>query len=116
VRSRLLAAMKLLKLSFVILCTLTVASPLILPLGEGKFYELPELPDINEPRSYCGLNLKTAVRRFCRDDVIKVLKKQTTDRTFQKQKKCGQTLIAKCCLAKCTLPVFVSFCPYRYVR
>lgn len=92
-------------------------------LFSPTFQETLQLSDENlveihdEPKYYCNLELKSAIRKFCRDKVIKTYRDQQLDRNLQKStRKCGQELQTACCLSKCTINTFVNFCPYRYHR
>lgn len=76
-----------------------------------------EIPE--EPRSYCGMDLKKAVRMYCHEEVIeKFLIKPSNQRSFHKPSRCGANLRERCCFHrnKCDMPTFVAFCPYRYIR
>lgn len=91
----------------------TSTSQSTLSLGDGNVLEVPD-----EPKYYCNLDLRIAVRKFCREKVIQSYREQQVDRSLPQRsaKKCGQQLMDKCCLVKCTVQTFVNYCPYRYHR
>ena len=82
-------------------------------VSPGNFLEVPE-----DARSYCGMELKRAIRVYCREKIIETLKTKSVQRNFHKSSKCGENLVEKCCYHrnKCTISTFVQFCPYRYIR
>jgi hypothetical protein len=111
---------------FVKLCLLftlvTSTAESTLSLGDENLIEVPDVlvlvPDALKPRIYCGIELKIAVRKFCREKVIEAYrpKDQQIDRSLnQKSRKCGAQLMQKCCLERCSITTFVQLCPYRYV-
>lgn len=75
-----------------------------------------ELEMSDEPKTYCGLDLRKATRFYCREAVIEKFKKKEVLRNFQKPSRCGVRLVDRCCRTPCTLTTFVEFCPYRYIR
>lgn len=102
-------------LTLVVLCTLIAStSQSTLSLDDGNVLEIPD-----EPRYYCNIDLRVAVRKYCREKVIQSYKDQQLERSLPQKsagRKCGQQLMDKCCLVKCTIQTFVSYCPYRYHR
>lgn len=96
----------------VILLALTASSsPSTLTFDDGNVLDIPD-----DPKIYCGIHLRKAVRSFCREKVIKTYKKLEPPRGFQKPSRCGGNLIDHCCKISCDIPTFVKYCPYRYIR
>lgn len=97
---------------FVTLFTLITSSEQSTP----SFDEENSLEGPDEPRSYCGLELKRAIRNYCREKIIESYRLRSVQRNFEKSSKCGENLVEKCCYhqSKCTISTFVQFCPYRY--
>jgi uncharacterized membrane protein len=82
-------------------------------LDDGNVLEMPD-----EPKNYCGIELKRAIRKFCLSQLIETYKPKEPPRNFQKPSRCMATTVAlmdKCCKNKCLVSTLVQFCPYRYV-
>lgn len=100
--------------AFVILSTLIVpSSSEILEMDDGNQLEIPE-----EARSYCGMELTRAIRKYCRLKVIEKYKAKDPPKSFHKPSRCGENIKDKCCYrnSKCDIVTFVQYCPYRYAR
>lgn len=106
---------------FVGFAVLLVISPALITLSSASLRPLKdnitliEIPD--EPQSYCGLQLKRAIRIYCREKVIEAFKAETSKvRSFHKPSRCGLNLLEQCCFhsKKCSIETFVQFCPYKY--
>ena len=98
-------------LFFALLCAMIVkTTSTTISLGDGNTL------DIDEPKNFCGIELKIAVRKFCREKVFQLMSNSERTPPNKSTKKCGQTLMHKCCLSKCNFAVFLDLCPYRYVN
>jgi hypothetical protein len=83
--------------------------------------EIDEFNKVDVPQEFsqvCGLELKRAVRKYCREKIIeKFLEKEPVKIIIMKTyKKCVPDHMEKCCKSKCTIATFVKLCPYRYHR
>jgi hypothetical protein len=85
----------------------------MMSLGNGNNVEIPD-----EARSYCGMDLVRAIRKFCHAKVIDKYKvKPPLYKNFHRDTaKCGENIKDKCCYRnnKCDIVTFVQYCPYRY--
>lgn len=88
------------------------SSQAIVSFDDGNVLDVPE--ELN----FCGIELKRAVRKYCRAKVIdRFLEKEPVKIIIMKTyKKCEPTHIQACCKTKCSIATFVKLCPYRYVR
>lgn len=115
--------------ALIVLVVFTYTSGSTLPLAEDNEIGEEIKPEVKEtkttkatkppdvPRSYCGFERHKAVRKYCREDVIKMYRNKSYQKNLQKSK-CGETLQDKCCYNgnKCTIELFVEFCPYIYLN
>lgn len=108
---------KLLSFAVALVILVTISAPAagkIVTFEDGNTLEVPD-----DAKSYCGIQLKRAMRIYCRVTVIETYKKQVPlVRSFHKPSRCGETLVEKCCHHnnQCTIETFVNYCPYRYIK